>query len=41
MDLNKKKCGILNLRKELNNKYEYKDIQEIPQVKKYKYLGSF
>ncbi len=39
MDLNKQKCRILDIRKRLNNNYDYTEIQQIPQVKEYKYLG--
>lgn len=39
MELNKNKCGILNIKKRINNKYEYTKIFNIPQVKEYKFLG--
>jgi hypothetical protein len=38
MDLNKNKCGILNIRK-TKDKNARKEIKNIPIVKEYKYLG--
>ena len=41
MELNKNKCGVLNIRKRKNQNANMEPIMGIPQVTEYKYLGIY